>query len=146
MPGVHRLSIDALVEAVGEAIGLGIPAVALFPAVSADKKTPGAEEAINPDNLVCRAIRAVKAVHADRIGVMGDVALDPYSSHGQDGLVRDGYVVNDETVSLLCRQASLQALPPRGVAQQPLLESMTGLRGERVAQHKPFHGADYGTG
>ena len=109
MPGVSRLSIDTLVEAVGEAVSLGVPAVALFPATEQSKKTPGAEEAINPDNLVCRAVRAVKAAHGDKIGVICDVALDPYSSHGQDGLVRDGYVVNDETVAILSRQAVVQA-------------------------------------
>jgi porphobilinogen synthase len=109
MPGVERLSIDLVVEAVGEAAALGIPAVALFPATEAKLKTPECEEAVNADNLVCRAVRAVKAAHGDAIGVICDVALDPYSSHGQDGLVRDGYVVNDETVAMLCRQAVVQA-------------------------------------
>ncbi len=109
MPGVERLSIDLIVEAVGEAVALEIPAVALFPATEAKLKTPQCEEAVNPENLVCRAVRAVKAAHGDRIGVICDVALDPYSSHGQDGLVRDGYVVNDETVAMLGRQAVVQA-------------------------------------
>jgi porphobilinogen synthase len=109
MPGVERLSIDLIVEAVGEAVALGIPAVALFPATDAKLKTPGCEEAVNANNLVCRAVRAVKQLHGDKIGVICDVALDPYSSHGQDGLVRDGYVVNDETVAMLCRQAIVQA-------------------------------------
>ena len=109
MPGVERLSIDLLVAAVGDAISLGIPAVALFPATEQDKKTAKCEEAINPDNLVCRAVRAIQSAHAGKIGVIGDVALDPYSSHGQDGLVRDGEVVNDETVEMLCRQAIVQA-------------------------------------
>jgi porphobilinogen synthase len=109
MPGVERLSIDLAVEAVGTAAGLGIPAVALFPVTDPAKKTPEAEEAVNPDNLVCRAVRAVKAAHGDAIGVICDVALDPYTSHGQDGLVRDGYVVNDETLGVLCRQALVQA-------------------------------------
>lgn len=109
MPGVERLSIDLAVEAIGEAAELGIPAVALFPATPAEKKTPGCEEAINSDNLVCRSVRAVKAAHGDRIGVICDVALDPYSSHGQDGLVRDGYVVNDETLDMLCQQSVVQA-------------------------------------
>ena len=109
MPGVERLSIDLIVEAVGEAATLGIPAVALFPATDAKLKTPECEEAVNANNLVCRAVRAVKQVHGDKIGVICDVALDPYSSHGQDGLVRDGYVVNDETVAMLCRQAIVQA-------------------------------------
>ncbi len=109
MPGVERLSIDLIVDAVGEAIELGIPAVALFPATPSEKKTPDCEEAINADNLVCRAVSSVKKAHGNRIGMICDVALDPYSSHGQDGLVQDGYVVNDETVAMLCRQAVVQA-------------------------------------
>ncbi|MEX2092943.1 MAG: porphobilinogen synthase [Pirellulales bacterium] len=109
MPGVERLSIDLLVDAVGQAVELGIPAVAVFPVTEPAKKTPEAEEATNPENLVCRAVRAVKAAHGDGIGVICDVALDPYTSHGQDGLVRDGYVVNDETIAVLCRQVVVQA-------------------------------------
>jgi len=109
MPGVERLSIDLAVEAIGEAIRLGIPAIALFPATAADKKTPECEEAVNVDNLVCRAVRAVKAAHGDQIGILCDVALDPYSSHGHDGLVRDGNVVNDETMAMLCQHAIVQA-------------------------------------
>jgi porphobilinogen synthase len=109
MPGVERLSIDLLVEAVGEAVDLQIPAVALFPATDPAKKTPGAEEAWNPENLVCRAVRAIRQQFGDRIGVLCDVALDPYSSHGQDGLVEDGYVVNDPTIEALCKQSVVQA-------------------------------------
>jgi len=109
MPGVERLSIDLAVAAIGEATELGIPAVALFPATAVDKKTPECEEAINSDNLVCRAVRAAKSAHGDQIGIICDVALDPYSSHGQDGLVRDGYVVNDETIAMLCQQSIVQA-------------------------------------
>jgi porphobilinogen synthase len=109
MPGVERLSIDLLVEAIGHAVSLGIPAVAVFPVVEQSKKTPEAEEAANGDNLICRAVRAIKQAHGDAIGVICDVALDPFTSHGQDGLVREGYVVNDETVDLLCRQAVVQA-------------------------------------
>ncbi|HTN74253.1 MAG TPA: porphobilinogen synthase [Pirellulaceae bacterium] len=108
MPGVERLSIDLLVTAVGKAKALGIPAVALFPATDPAKKTPEAEEAFNPKNLVCRAVQAVKAAHPE-IGIVCDVALDPYTSHGQDGLVRNGYVVNDESVAALCQQAIVQA-------------------------------------
>lgn len=109
MPGVERLSVDLLVEAVEEAVELQIPAVAIFPATPPDKKTPEAEEAFNPENLVCRSARALKRAYGDRIGVICDVALDPYTSHGHDGLLRDGYVVNDETVEALCRQAVVQA-------------------------------------
>ncbi len=109
MPGVWRLSIDLAVEAIAEAVELGIPAVAVFPATDPKLKTPDAAEALNPENLACRAVRAIKRAFADRIGVICDVALDPYSSHGQDGLVRDGYVVNDETLAVLCQQAVVQA-------------------------------------
>jgi porphobilinogen synthase len=108
MPGVERLSVDLVVDAVGSAAELGIPAVAIFPATDPKKKTPEAEEALNPENLVCRSVRAIKAAGIS-VGVICDVALDPYTSHGQDGLVRDGYVVNDETVEMLCRQAVVQA-------------------------------------
>jgi porphobilinogen synthase len=109
MPGVSRLSIDLLVEAAGEAVKLGIPAVALFPVTDAAKKNPDGSEATKADNLVCRAVREVKRVHGDAVGVVCDVALDPYTSHGHDGLLRDGYVVNDETIDVLCRQAIAQA-------------------------------------
>ncbi|HEX3598760.1 MAG TPA: porphobilinogen synthase [Lacipirellulaceae bacterium] len=109
MPGIDRLSIDLLVDTIGHAIQLGIPAVALFPATEPAKKTPDGEEALNPQNLVCRAVQDVKQAHGDSIGMMCDVALDPYTSHGQDGLVREGYVVNDETLDVLCRQAVVQA-------------------------------------
>jgi porphobilinogen synthase len=108
LPGVERLSVDLLAEVVSEAKSLGIPAVALFPVTDPEKKTPDGREALNPDNLVCRAVKAVKQAHAD-IGVICDVALDPYTTHGQDGLVRDGYVVNDETLAVLAQQAVVQA-------------------------------------
>ncbi|WP_169976206.1 porphobilinogen synthase [Tautonia rosea] len=108
MPGVERLSIPRLVEAAAKAAELTIPAIAIFPATDPALKTPDAEEALNPENLVCRAVRAVKE-QVCGVGIICDVALDPYSSHGQDGLVRDGYVVNDETVEVLCRQAVVQA-------------------------------------
>ncbi len=109
MPNVDRLTIDLLVEDVGQAADLGIPAVALFPATAPEKKTAQAEEAWNTDNLVCRAVRAIKAAHGERIGVICDVALDPYTSHGQDGLLENGYVVNDPTLDVLCKQAVVQA-------------------------------------
>ena len=109
MPGVQRLTIDLLLESIDEAVDLGVPAVALFPATDPAKKSAEAEEAWNPDNLVCRAVRAVKDAFGDRIGVICDVALDPYSTHGQDGLVRNGYVVNDLTNEALCKQAVVQA-------------------------------------
>jgi len=109
MPGVVRYSLDAVVDAVGHAVELGIPAIAIFPATDPSKKTPLAEEALNPDNLVCQALRSLKQAFGNDVGLLADVALDPYSSHGQDGLVRDGYVANDETLDVLCRQAVVQA-------------------------------------
>jgi porphobilinogen synthase len=109
MPGVERLSVDLVVETAGQAAELGIPAIALFPATDPVKKTPDAAEAVNSNNLVCRATEAIKTAHREAIGVMCDVALDPYTSHGQDGLIRDGYVVNDETIDVLCQQALVQA-------------------------------------
>ncbi len=108
MPGVHRYSIDELVKAVQEAESLGIPAVAIFPVTPIELKTPGGEESFNPDNLVCRAVRAVKAATSN-IGIICDVALDPFTTHGQDGLLVDGEVVNDETIEVLCKQAINQA-------------------------------------
>ena len=109
MPGVVRYSLDAVVDAVGHAVELGIPAIAIFPATDPSKKTPLAEEALNPDNLVCQALRSLKQAFGNDVGLLADVALDPYSSHGQDGIVRDGYVGNDETLEILCRQAVVQA-------------------------------------
>jgi len=109
MPGVVRYSLNAVVDAVGHAVELGIPAIAIFPATDPSKKTPLAEEALNPDNLVCQALRSLKQAFGNDVGLLADVALDPYSSHGQDGIVRDGYVANDETLEVLCRQAVVQA-------------------------------------
>jgi porphobilinogen synthase len=110
LPGVSRWSIDQIVLRAGEAIELGIPCIALFPNTQADRRTEDGAEAFNPDNLMCRAIRAIKQAHGDQIGVLTDVALDPYTSHGQDGLIDDdGYVVNDDTVAVLVDQAINQA-------------------------------------
>jgi porphobilinogen synthase len=108
LPGVARLSIAELVNDVGEAAELGIPMVAIFPVVEPALKSGEAEEACRPDNLVCRAVAAVKAAHPE-VGIMCDVALDPFTSHGHDGLLRDGDIVNDETIEVLCRQALVQA-------------------------------------
>jgi len=108
MPGVDRLGLDCLVDSIGAAGTLGIGAVAVFPYTEQSLKSPDAREAINPDNLVCRAVREVKRALPD-IGVICDVALDPYNSDGHDGLLRDGRILNDETVELLCRQALVQA-------------------------------------
>ncbi len=107
MPGVERLSADLAAEAACEAQELGIPVIALFPQTSPNLKTPDGREAINPDNLVCRTVRAIKAVAPD-VGVLCDVALDPYTDHGHDGVLIDNYVANDETVEILVRQAIVQ--------------------------------------
>ena len=108
MPGVNRYSIDKAVDAAMQAADAGIPVVALFPYTDPSVKTPEAAEAYNPENLVNRATRAIKDAVPD-IGVMLDVALDPYNSDGHDGLVRDGVILNDETLLVLEKQAIVQA-------------------------------------
>lgn len=109
LPGVDRLGSDEVARAAERACRLGIPAVAIFPVTPPNLKTDDAREAINPGNLLCRSATAIKQAAGDSLGVIGDVALDPYTSHGQDGLLRDGEVVNDETVEFLCTQAVVQA-------------------------------------
>jgi porphobilinogen synthase len=110
LPGVSRWSVDQIVMRAAEAIELGIPCIALFPNTQADRRSEDGAEACNPDNLMCRAIRAIKQAHGDQIGILTDVALDPYTTHGQDGLIDDdGYVVNDDTVAVLVDQAINQA-------------------------------------
>ncbi|GIX29458.1 porphobilinogen synthase [Pelomicrobium sp. G1] len=109
MPGVHRLSLDRLLARAEECLRLGVPAVALFPVVDPALKSADAREALNPEGLVPRAVQALKQRFPE-LGVITDVALDPYTSHGQDGLIdASGYVVNDETVAVLARQATLHA-------------------------------------
>ena len=109
MPGVQRLSLDLLLPVAEECVQLGIPAMALFPVVEGGLKTPDGREATNPDGLVPRAVRALKQRFPE-LGVMTDVALDPFTTHGQDGLIDDnGYVLNDETVEVLTQQALTQA-------------------------------------
>ncbi len=105
MPGVDRLSIDLILEEAAQCVELGIPVIALFPVVAAEKKSLDATEAFNPDGLAQRAVRALKDAYPE-LGVMTDVALDPFTTHGQDGLIDDsGYVLNDETTDVLCKQA-----------------------------------------
>ena len=105
MPGVERLSIDLLIKEAKEVAGLGVPMMALFPVVGTEKKSGLAEEAYNPDGLAQRAVRAIKEA-VPELGIMTDVALDPFTSHGQDGLMNDeGYIINDETVEVLVKQA-----------------------------------------
>lgn len=110
LPGVSRWSVDGIVARAKEAVALGIPVVALFPNTQADRRSDDGAEALNPENLMCRAIRAIKDACGDDLGVLTDVALDPYTSHGQDGLIDEaGYVVNDQTVAVLVDQALNQA-------------------------------------
>ncbi|RHW16579.1 porphobilinogen synthase [Sphingomonas gilva] len=110
LPGVSRWPVARIAERAREAASLGIPCVALFPNTPHDRRSERGEEALNPDNLMCRAIRELKDA-APQIGVLTDVALDPYTAHGHDGIVDDaGYVLNDETVDVLVEQAVVQAL------------------------------------
>ena len=108
MPGVERLSVDLAVDAAKEAAALGIPALALFPNTQDARRNEKASEAYNPGNLMCRALSAIKSAVPD-IGLIADVALDEYSSDGQDGLVRDGEILNDETIAVMVRAALVQA-------------------------------------
>ncbi|WP_075794252.1 porphobilinogen synthase [Massilia putida] len=109
MPGVERLSVDLLMKVAEEAVALGIPVLALFPVVEASLKTYDGVEATNPDGLVPRAVRELKR-HFPQLGIMTDVALDPYTTHGQDGLPdENGYIVNEKTIAMLTRQALAQA-------------------------------------
>ena len=110
LPGVSRWSVDGITVRAKEAVALGIPCLALFPNTPADKRSDDGAEALNPDNLMCRAIRAIRDACGHDIGILTDVALDPYTAHGQDGLVDgSGYVVNDDTVAVLVDQAVNQA-------------------------------------
>jgi porphobilinogen synthase len=109
LPGVSRWSVDRIAERAREARDLGIPCIALFPNTPQHLRTPDGREALNPDNLICRAVKAIKDAAPD-IGVLTDVALDPYTEHGHDGLVDEaGYVLNDETSEILLHQALVQA-------------------------------------
>jgi porphobilinogen synthase len=108
MPGVQRLSIDGIVREAERAAQLAIPCIALFPYTNPGLRDDTGSEALNPDNLVCRAIRAIKKEVPD-VGILCDVALDPFTSHGHDGLLRDGVILNDKTVAVLVKQALVQA-------------------------------------
>jgi len=113
MPGVDRLNVDEAAKAAIRARELGIPAIAVFPHINASKKNEGGDEAINPEGLVPTVIQAMKAA-APEVGIACDVALDPFTSHGHDGLLNeDGYVLNDETVSVLVEQVTSGGTPPR---------------------------------
>jgi porphobilinogen synthase len=108
MPGVVRVTLDRVAKHVEEAVKLGIPAIALFPATPTEKKNAEGTEATNANNLICSAARILKEAYPD-VGLVGDVALDPYTDHGHDGVIRNGYVANDDTLKVLSLQAVLQA-------------------------------------
>jgi porphobilinogen synthase len=110
LPGVSRWSVDGIAKRAKEALDLGVPCIALFPNTQPDRRSDDGAEALNPDNLMCRAIKAVRDACGGDVGILTDVALDPYTSHGQDGLLdANGYVVNDDTVAVLVDQAVNQA-------------------------------------
>ena len=109
MPGVYRYSLDKIPQIVDKAIKKGLPMVALFPHTEKKKKNLLGTESMNEDNLVCRALKIIKKRYNNEIGIMCDVALDPYTSHGHDGLLKSGYVLNDETIEVLVNQSLLQA-------------------------------------
>ena len=109
MPGVYRYSLDRLNPIIEKAIKIKLPMIALFPYTEKKKKNELGTEALNENNLVCRAIRQIKKKYKNQIGIMSDVALDPYTSHGHDGLLKSGYVINDKTNEILINQSLLQA-------------------------------------
>lgn len=136
MPGVSRLSIDRAVDAAKKAVDLGIPAIALFPKTEESLKTENGEEAINPSNLICRAVKAIRK-HCPELAIICDVALDPYTTHGHDGLLNEaGYVSNDKTVSMLVKQA--QTLADAGctiIAPSDMMDGRIGAIRGMLEQH-----------
>lgn len=136
MPDIVRFSIDELLKEAAELVELGIPAIALFPSPAQDTKTLTGEEAWNPEGLVQRAVRALKA-HFPQLGIITDVALDPYTTHGQDGIIDDsGYVLNDETVDALVKQALSQAEAGADiVAPSDMMDGRIGAIREALEDH-----------
>ena len=140
MPRVFRRSIDGLLKVAEQALTLGIPAIALFPVVGAGKKTAGAEEAYNPEGLVPRTVREIKKRFPE-MGVITDVALDPYTAHGQDGLIdASGYVVNDETLHVLAKQAVSHAEAGADiVAPSDMMDGRIGFIRQALDERKLIH-------
>jgi porphobilinogen synthase len=137
MPGVERLSVDQLVREAERAAKLTIPCIALFPYTDPALRDETGSEALNPDNLVCNAIRAIKKEVPD-VGILCDVALDPFTSHGHDGLLRDGVILNDETVAVLAKQALVQA-----EAGCDIIAPSDMMDGRVAAIRKTLDGADF---
>ncbi len=140
MPGVQRQTIDVLLKTAGECVALGIPAIALFPVVEQSGKSLDAAEAWNPEGLVPRTIKALKSAYPD-LGVITDVALDPYTSHGQDGLIDEtGYVLNDETIAVLVKQAlSHAAAGADVVAPSDMMDGRIGAIRQALEQAGHIH-------
>lgn len=139
MPGVNRMTIDKAVEATKEAQALGIPVIALFPVTPTKLKTDDGEEALNPDNLMCRALRAIKSACPD-IGLLADVALDPYTTHGQDGVLMNEIVANDATVEILTEQALIQTQAGADIiAPSDMQDGRIGAIRQTLEQQKLHH-------
>ncbi|MGJ7486229.1 porphobilinogen synthase [Variovorax sp. LT2P21] len=140
MPGVERFSLDTLLPVAEECVALGIPVMALFPVIDGSRKTPAGDEAFNPDGLIPRVVAALKARFPE-LGVMTDVALDPYTSHGQDGLLDDtGYVLNDVTVEVLVKQALTQAEAGVDiVAPSDMMDGRIGAVRDALEAHGHIH-------
>ncbi len=140
MPGVERVSVDLLLPIADECVALGIPVMALFPVIDASLKTPDGIEAANPDGLVPRAVRALKT-RCPELGILTDVALDPYTSHGQDGMLDDdGYVLNDVTTGLLVKQALAQAAAGVDiVAPSDMMDGRIGAIRDALESHGHIH-------
>ena len=140
MPGVERLSLDLLLPVAAECVALGIPYLALFPAIDTALKTPDGKEALNPDGLIPRVVRRLKA-EFPQLGVMTDVALDPYTSHGQDGVLDDtGYILNDETVEILTGQALAHAEAGVDmVAPSDMMDGRIGAIRDALEAHGHLH-------
>ena len=140
MPGVDRLSLDLLLPVAEECVRLGIPVMALFPSIEPSLKTPDGKEALNPDGLIPRVVRALKAEFPD-LGIMTDVALDPYTSHGQDGLLDEtGYILNDDTVQVLTGQAVNHAVAGVDiVAPSDMMDGRIGAIRTALERHSYIH-------
>lgn len=140
MPGVERLSLDLLFQKAELCLKLGVPVLALFPVIEVEKKTPDGKEALNPEGLVPTAVRALKARFPE-LALLTDVALDPFTTHGQDGLIdENGYVLNDETVNMLQRQALVQAQAGVDiVAPSDMMDGRIGAIRATLEQHRMIH-------
>ena len=140
MPGVNRLSLDLLMPLAQECVDLGIPVLALFPVIDASLKTPDGKEAFNPNGLIPNAVRELKK-HFPNLGIMTDVALDPYTSHGQDGVLDEqGHILNDETTAILVKQAIAQAQAGVDiVAPSDMMDGRIGKIREALEEHHLIH-------